>query len=269
MAAPGLVRLDFEAMGVGARIEAEAALAGPLAVVFGTFPASRKRPVLRYGLRLRGGRWTLAFEGKRLRSSPDPIELVSFLEGHLIDHAAERSPGWLLHAAALARGRRAVVLAGDSGAGKSTLCAALVARGWRYLTDERAALDAKGRVTGLARPIGLAVGDRVPRGMAGRGHPAEPERMLLHLPPRLVARGPVPVRLMVWLRHDAMAAAGARALTPGTALARLWPHCVKPWPDAWRVALAVCARVPAIALNGRTVAGACAAIERHCSRIGG
>lgn len=269
MAARGLVRLDFDAMGVCARIEAEAALAGPLAVVFGTFPESEARPRLRYGLRLSGRRWTLSFGGKPLRASPDPIDLVSFLEGHLICQAADQSPGWLLHAAALAKGGGAVVLAGDSGAGKSTLSAALVARGWRYLGDERVAVDARFGAVGLARPIGLAVGDRVPRGMTGLPHPAEPERMLLQLQPGQVLRGPVPVRLLVWLCHDATAEGGARALTPGNALAKLWPHCVRPRPDAWPIALAACAQVPTIALNGRTVAGACAAIGRFHSRIKG
>lgn len=42
----------------------------------------------------------------------------------------------LLHAAVVERNGRALVLSGPSGVGKSTLCAALVARGWRFLTDE-------------------------------------------------------------------------------------------------------------------------------------
>jgi hypothetical protein len=45
------------------------------------------------------------------------------------------------HAAAAAKGGRAVVIAGDSGAGKSTLGAGLLARGWRMIADEVTVID--------------------------------------------------------------------------------------------------------------------------------
>jgi hypothetical protein len=46
-----------------------------------------------------------------------------------------------IHAAALARRGRAVILAGDGGAGKTTIALALAARGLELLSDEMAILD--------------------------------------------------------------------------------------------------------------------------------
>lgn len=62
----------------------------------------------------------------------------------------------MLHAAALERNGRAVVLPGDPGAGKSTLTAALMLSGWRLLSDEITLVDRiDGRLVGLARPVSL------------------------------------------------------------------------------------------------------------------
>jgi HprK-related kinase A len=62
----------------------------------------------------------------------------------------------IVHAGVVARDGRALVLCGEPGAGKSTLCAALVARGWRLMSDELTLFDPhSGLISALARPIGL------------------------------------------------------------------------------------------------------------------
>lgn len=62
----------------------------------------------------------------------------------------------LLHAAAVERDGRAVILSGPAGAGKSTLCAALIARGFRFLTDEIALVRLNdGQLEPHPRPISL------------------------------------------------------------------------------------------------------------------
>lgn len=62
----------------------------------------------------------------------------------------------ILHAAAVARGNRAVIMPAPPGSGKSTLCAALVNRGWRLLSDELTIIRLDtGEITGLARPVNL------------------------------------------------------------------------------------------------------------------
>lgn len=62
----------------------------------------------------------------------------------------------MLHAAALERNGRCVILPGLSGAGKSTLTAALSLSGWRLLSDELTIVDAgDGQIVALARPVSL------------------------------------------------------------------------------------------------------------------
>ena len=62
----------------------------------------------------------------------------------------------ILHAAAIARGNRAVIMPAPPGSGKSTLCAALVNRGWRLLSDELTIIRLDtGEISALARPVNL------------------------------------------------------------------------------------------------------------------
>ena len=62
----------------------------------------------------------------------------------------------IIHAAVIERRGRALILPAPPGSGKSTLCAALVARGWRLLSDELTMIDAQTRdVVPLPRPISL------------------------------------------------------------------------------------------------------------------
>lgn len=62
----------------------------------------------------------------------------------------------VLHAAAVARDNRAMILPAPPGSGKSTLCAALVNRGWRLLSDELTLIDlSTGDIRALARPVNL------------------------------------------------------------------------------------------------------------------
>ncbi|MEW6677035.1 MAG: HprK-related kinase A [Pseudomonadota bacterium] len=62
----------------------------------------------------------------------------------------------IIHAAVVAKGDHCALIPGRPGAGKSTLCAALVASGWRLLSDEMAliALDS-GSIWPVPRPISL------------------------------------------------------------------------------------------------------------------
>jgi HprK-related kinase A len=65
----------------------------------------------------------------------------------------------LLHASAVERDGRAIVMTGESGAGKSTLAALLQARGWRLMGDEFALLDPEtGLVHAFPRLVSLKNG---------------------------------------------------------------------------------------------------------------
>ena len=60
----------------------------------------------------------------------------------------------ILHAAAVERHGRVLVLPGHSGAGKSTLCGALTSRGWRLFSDELALIRPRdGKFVPIARPM--------------------------------------------------------------------------------------------------------------------
>ncbi|MEO5764441.1 MAG: HprK-related kinase A, partial [Casimicrobiaceae bacterium] len=62
----------------------------------------------------------------------------------------------LLHAAAVERDGRALLLPAWPGSGKSTLAASLMCRGWRFLSDEFGVVSlADGRVRPFVRPAGL------------------------------------------------------------------------------------------------------------------
>lgn len=64
---------------------------------------------------------------------------------------------WLvIHAAVVEKNGAAVILPAPPGSGKSTLCAALVARGWRLLSDELTLIRLDdGRIDPLPRPVSL------------------------------------------------------------------------------------------------------------------
>ena len=62
----------------------------------------------------------------------------------------------IIHGAVVEQSGRALMLPAPPGSGKSTLCAALVARGWRLLSDELTVIDiASGCIVPLPRPISL------------------------------------------------------------------------------------------------------------------
>ncbi len=111
--------------------------------------------------------------------------------------------GWrrhlLLHASAVERNGRALLMSGESGAGKSTLAALLMGRGWRLMGDEFALIEP---VTGMAHAfprlvslkggaIGAVAGDRW-----GPLLPATPKGDIRHLVPdaRAIAAMDKPAR---------------------------------------------------------------------------
>lgn len=96
----------------------------------------------------------------------------------------------LLHASAVERDGKALLMTGESGAGKSTLAALLMARGWRLLGDEFALLDpVTGLVHGFPRLISLkneAIGmmeREVPGGRWGPRLEGTPKGTIRHLVP--------------------------------------------------------------------------------------
>lgn len=117
-------------------------------------------------------------------SSGHPVQVVVQCTGggpwrvrspHLDEEAADRSGALELlltavnlgvvahttylavHAGVVTRSGRTIVLPAASGTGKSTLVAALLTRGWSYVSDEALALEwSSGRVRPYPRPVALS-----------------------------------------------------------------------------------------------------------------
>ncbi len=84
----------------------------------------------------------LYVDGRRQWSDPEPTALVEAVLEDLTQRVLAGTPGQLrLHAGAVERDGRVVAVAGFSGRGKSTLTAALVQRGFAYVTDEVTVVD--------------------------------------------------------------------------------------------------------------------------------
>jgi HprK-related kinase A len=100
----------------------------------------------------------------------------------------------MFHSGVVEKAGRAAILAGPPGSGKSTLCAALLARGWRLLSDELALLDpARARLLPIPRPValkGASIGlieELLPHLGIGRVFPHTEKGTLAHLRPPIDA----------------------------------------------------------------------------------
>ena len=108
-----------------------------------------------------GDRYETYLDGEGLLSTPSLDLAMRHLLWH-INQAVLRGDldHLLVHAsAAVTDDGSAIVLPGNMNAGKSTTVAALVRRGFAYLTDEMAAIDpATGRIDPYPRPVNLGRG---------------------------------------------------------------------------------------------------------------
>lgn len=173
-----------------------------------------------YRLRTSGSGCVLQWRGERLARTGSAAGALDHLVWHVNRQVMESLDGpVMLHAGAVARAGRAVVVSGPSGAGKSTLTAALVGAGFGYLSDEVAALDPEtGRVRPYPKPLGL----RPPAEQLLPGHRdwIDVEGGWL-VPPARVVREPVPPGLIVLLAREPGADVVVERISPARAVSQL------------------------------------------------
>ncbi|WP_380787301.1 HprK-related kinase A [Sphingomonas sp. R86521] len=136
----------------------------------------------------------------------------------------------LLHASAVERDGRAVLMTGISGAGKSTLASLLAARGWRFMGDEFALLDpVTGLVHAFPRLISLknegiaAAVAAQPDARFGPLMPGTPKGDIRHMVPdaRAIAAMDVPAAPALLLFPRFGFEAAVRAVPPAEAFVRM------------------------------------------------
>ncbi|MBB5719377.1 HprK-related kinase A [Stakelama sediminis] len=185
----------------------------------------------------------------------------------------------LLHASAVERDGRALVMTGMSGAGKSTLAALLMTRGWRLMGDEFALVDpATGLVHGFPRLISLknqAIGvmeAACPDGRFGPLQPDTPKGDIRHLVPHARAiqamRDPAKPALILFPGFGH--AADERPVLPGEAFVRLTQastNFVAMGETGFDVLTSLVKNTPARAIDYPDTETALAMVERLWSEI--
>ncbi|RWA77250.1 PqqD family peptide modification chaperone [Mesorhizobium sp.] len=135
--------------GLCIRIVYPAACAFPAITVFRHLEVQRETADILLQMVEQGGRVHLFRNGDWVLScSPDelPVMLKGQLLTEVLDHGAYELA---VHAAALVRNKRMVLVCGNPGAGKTTLTMALVHAGFGFASDDVTLLDSNGHGVGL------------------------------------------------------------------------------------------------------------------------
>jgi hypothetical protein len=228
------------AINVAAR---ETALIDEIAEFYGPYPRAARSELPDFVIELRSR-----------RLAPLRRQLQAYLDGHVRYQAApahlglpmlESGLNWLVwtstarfllvHAAVLERDGSAVVMPGPSGVGKSTLCAALVARGWRLLSDEVALIRPQdGLLQPYPRPISLKnesiemIAQLMPDAHFSRRFDGTIKGTVafMRAPPQAIARADVPAspRVVVFPKYAAQAPVEIAPLEKAQAFMKLVDH---------------------------------------------
>ena len=208
-----------------------------LGTVYGAFASSDgvepEAPVLDYSV-ARGPDGELLIR-RRCEELARADESGSFLYAFEHDLTVEvqkrRRDLYFLHAAALEREGRAVLLVAESGAGKSTTAWALLHHGFRYASDELAPIElSSGRVHGFPHALCLKSDPPAPYALPGGVlRTSRARHVPVELLPCGLARCPLPQDAIVFLRYRADRHQPAiRPVGAAEATARLYVQALNP-----------------------------------------
>jgi len=200
--------------------------------VYADFPICEEGEVSDFCIRLATARGWRSLREKQAVFWADGVRPFAVFPRRLAMPFAEWGLNWcicsyahqflMFHSAVVEKAGRAAILAGPPGSGKSTLCAALLARGWRLLSDELALLDpARGCLLPIPRPValkGASIGlieELLPHLRTGRVFPHTEKGTLVHLrPPADAVQRQAEPALPAWVVFPAHAESTRTELVP-------------------------------------------------------
>lgn len=153
-----LTSLTLGIAGVAVQLHLSSALVGDVGEVFGHLRSDAAQSDVQLCARLAGDRVDFLPPGAPAESC-EPAEFVPLLKAQLVEDVLRCARYEVaLHAAALVRGDRVLLLVGAPGAGKTTLGIALVQAGFELAADDVALVDGDGMVLGLPFPFAAKAG---------------------------------------------------------------------------------------------------------------
>jgi HprK-related kinase A len=228
-------------------------------------------------------RKSVAIDGDFMLPDAVPLPLDQALLAAEMGMNLQMALGWrrhlLLHASAVERDGRALIMTGASGSGKSTLAALLGRRGWRFMGDEFVLIDLhSGAATPFPRMISLkneaiaAMQVAAPSAVFGPLMQATPKGDIMHMVPpsaaiKRMTESALPA-LLLFPRFGHLSA--VREVAPGETFMRMTQastNYVALGEAGFRAMTRFVKAVPARAIDYHTGDEAVALVERLWERL--
>jgi len=224
-------------------------LEAPLLAITGSYPLSTGRPTFSYSIApldstRNNSQYQIDCNDWVLDAPVAAVDVASIVEMDLFRRSIQWAQGCVvLHAGGVLIDGSATVMVGASGSGKTTLTRAFLESGATYLSDECIAIDPAGHVWGLSRPMYFKQAPTEVDTAHFAVHHHEWEDIakqrirdrVLH-PRRLpTSLASAPLSRLCLISHSTVGPEFSNPVSPGQALADLWPCVFNPNDDALQV----------------------------------